>query len=30
MVRETVRAVARAEARPSEDLRGFASWLGLD
>jgi transcriptional regulator with XRE-family HTH domain len=30
MVRETVRAIAHAEARPSNDLRSFASWLGID
>lgn len=30
MVRETVRAIAHAEPRPSEDLRAFAAWLGID
>lgn len=29
-VHETVRAIAHAERRPSEALRGFAAWLGLD
>ena len=30
MVRETVQAIAHAEPRPSEELRSFAAWLGLD
>ncbi len=30
MVRETVRAIAHAEPRPSEELRSFAVWLGID
>ncbi|GAA4104368.1 helix-turn-helix domain-containing protein [Actinomadura miaoliensis] len=30
MVRDLVQTIATAEARPSEDLRTFASWLGLD
>jgi transcriptional regulator with XRE-family HTH domain len=30
MVRETVRAIAHAEPRPSEDLRSFAAWLGIE
>lgn len=30
MVRDTVRAIARAEPRPSEELRSFAAWLGID
>jgi transcriptional regulator with XRE-family HTH domain len=30
MVRETVRAIAHAEPRPSEDLRQFAAWLGIE
>jgi transcriptional regulator with XRE-family HTH domain len=30
MVRETVRAIAHAERRPSEDLRSFTSWLGIE
>jgi len=30
MVRETVRAIAHAEPRPSNDLRSFASWLGIE
>jgi transcriptional regulator with XRE-family HTH domain len=29
MVRETTRAIARLEHRPSEPLRSFASWLSL-
>lgn len=30
MVRETVRAIAHVERRPSNDLRSFASWLGIE
>ncbi len=30
MVRETVRAIAHAEPRPSEDLRQFSAWLGIE
>jgi tetratricopeptide (TPR) repeat protein len=30
MVRETVLAIAHAEPRPNEDLRSFATWLGID
>jgi transcriptional regulator with XRE-family HTH domain len=30
MVREVVQAIAHAEPRPSEELRSFAAWLGLD
>jgi transcriptional regulator with XRE-family HTH domain len=30
MVREVVRAIAHAEPRPSEELRSFAAWLGID
>ena len=30
MVRDTVRAIAHAEPRPSEELRSFAAWLGID
>jgi transcriptional regulator with XRE-family HTH domain len=30
MVREAVRAIAHAEPRPSEELRSFAAWLGID
>jgi len=30
MVRDTVQAIAHAEPRPSEDLRSFAAWLGID
>jgi hypothetical protein len=30
MVRETVQEIAHAEPRPSEELRSFAAWLGLD
>lgn len=30
MVRETVQAIAHAEPRPSEELRSFATWLGID
>lgn len=30
MVRELVEIAARAEARPSEELRAFVAWLGLD
>ena len=30
MVRDTVRAIAHAEPRPSEELRSFASWLGIE
>jgi transcriptional regulator with XRE-family HTH domain len=29
MVRETVQVIAQAEPRPSEDLRWFATWLGI-
>jgi transcriptional regulator with XRE-family HTH domain len=29
MVRETVRAIAHAEPRPSEELRSFSAWLGI-
>jgi transcriptional regulator with XRE-family HTH domain len=29
MVRDTVHVIARAEPRPNEDLRSFASWLGI-
>jgi transcriptional regulator with XRE-family HTH domain len=29
MVRETIQAVARAQARPNNDVRAFASWLGI-
>jgi hypothetical protein len=25
-----VRAIAHAEPRPSEELRSFAAWLGID
>ncbi len=30
MVRDTVQAIAHAEPRPSEELRSFATWLGVD
>lgn len=30
MVRDTVRAIAHAEPRPSDDLRSFAAWLGIE
>jgi transcriptional regulator with XRE-family HTH domain len=30
MVRDAVRAIAHAEPRPSEALRSFAAWLGID
>jgi transcriptional regulator with XRE-family HTH domain len=30
MVRETIRAIAHAEPRPNEELRSFATWLGID
>jgi len=30
MVRETVRAIAHAETRPTEELRSFAAWLGIE
>ncbi|GAA4232284.1 hypothetical protein GCM10022254_31750 [Actinomadura meridiana] len=30
MVRDLVQTIASAETRPSEDLRAFAAWLGLD
>jgi transcriptional regulator with XRE-family HTH domain len=30
MVREAVLAIAHAEPRPSEELRSFAAWLGID
>jgi transcriptional regulator with XRE-family HTH domain len=30
MVRDAVQAIAHAEPRPSEELRSFASWLGID
>lgn len=30
MVRETVGAIARAESRPSEELRSFVAWLGME
>ena len=30
MVRDAVRAIAHAEPRPSEGLRSFAVWLGID
>ena len=30
MVREAVRAIAHAEPRPTEELRSFAAWLGID
>jgi transcriptional regulator with XRE-family HTH domain len=30
MVRDTVAAIAHAERRPSEELRSFAAWLGID
>jgi hypothetical protein len=30
MVRDAVRAIAHAEPRPSEELRSFAAWLGVD
>jgi transcriptional regulator with XRE-family HTH domain len=30
MVRDTVQAIAHAEPRPSEELRSFATWLGID
>ena len=29
MVRDAVQAIAHAEPRPSEELRSFASWLGI-
>jgi hypothetical protein len=29
LVRDTVHVIARAEPRPSEELRSFATWLGL-
>jgi hypothetical protein len=29
MVRELLQTIANAEIRPSEDLRAFASWLGV-
>ncbi len=30
MARETVRMIAGSEARPNEDLRSFAAWLGIE
>jgi hypothetical protein len=30
MVRDTVSAIAHAERRPSEELRSFSAWLGID
>lgn len=30
MVRDTVAEIAHAERRPSEELRSFAAWLGVD
>ena len=30
MVRETILAIAHAEPRPNEELRSFATWLGID
>jgi len=30
MVRDTLQAIAHAEPRPSEELRSFAAWLGID
>jgi transcriptional regulator with XRE-family HTH domain len=30
MVRETILAIAHGEPRPSEELRSFATWLGID
>ncbi len=30
MARDTVSEIARAERRPSEDLRSFAAWMGID
>jgi transcriptional regulator with XRE-family HTH domain len=30
MVRDTVQAIAYAEPRPNEELRSFASWLGIE
>ena len=30
MARETVRAIAHQETRPSQELRSFAAWLGVD
>lgn len=30
MVRETVQVIARAERRPTKELRSFATWLGLE
>ena len=30
LARDTVAAIAHAERRPSEDLRSFAAWLGVD
>lgn len=30
MARETVRMIARSEARPNEDSRSFAAWLGIE
>jgi transcriptional regulator with XRE-family HTH domain len=30
MVRDTVSAIAHAERRPSEELRSFTAWLGID
>lgn len=30
MTRDTVRAIAHAERRPSEELRSFAAWLGIE
>jgi transcriptional regulator with XRE-family HTH domain len=30
MVRDTVSAIAHIERRPSEELRAFAAWLGVD
>ncbi len=30
MVRDTVSVIAGAERRPSEELRSFATWLGID
>jgi hypothetical protein len=29
LVRDTVYVIARAEPRPSEELRSLAAWLGL-
>ena len=30
LARDTVQAIAHAEPRPSEELRSFAAWLGVD